>query len=327
MTDSAVRITFVRHGESVANRIGRWQGQGDSPLSELGQEQARRVGARLRKRRFDRVIASDLSRASETASATGFSFERDASFREFDVGVWEGLTREEVLERYPDDMERLRVGEDVPLGGGESHATFAKRVDAALERLLVSLEPGQHALVVCHGGVIGTVLAGALGLRGKARWPLWRASNTSISELSFTPEGARLHVFNDTLHLASSGQWPAYEDVNGCVALLAESAPVEDYGEFVAHYHGEESFTELAADGAENGAASLSAVLGQLGARHPAHRVSLSVRASLIRAWIEDMLWFGGARKGSIADPPRGALSHVTYVNEKPQLLDFGVRV
>ena len=127
-----VRITFVRHGESVSNQAQRWQGQGDSPLSALGQTQAQALGQRIGGRHFDRVIASDLMRASDTARATGFAFEQDPEFREFDVGLWEGLTKEEVEERFPDEIGRLKAGEDLPLGGGESFATFSARVDRAL---------------------------------------------------------------------------------------------------------------------------------------------------------------------------------------------------
>ena len=112
-----------------SNLAQRWQGQGDSPLSELGRQQAGLLGQRLASQPFTRAIASDLTRAVETARATGHAFEQDPLFREFDVGVWEGLTRDEVMERYPDEMEQLKRGEDIPLGGGESYARFAQRID------------------------------------------------------------------------------------------------------------------------------------------------------------------------------------------------------
>ena len=178
-----VRITFVRHGESVSNQAQRWQGQGDSPLSALGRRQAEALGKRLAGRHFDRVIASDLSRASDTARAVGLPFEQDRTFREFDVGCWEGLTKEEVEERYPEEIERLKAGEDLPLGGGESFAAFSTRVDEALSRVRASVAPGEHVLIVCHGGVIGAALSVLLGLRGGRRFPLARVSNTSISEV------------------------------------------------------------------------------------------------------------------------------------------------
>jgi broad specificity phosphatase PhoE len=325
VSSELVRITFIRHGESAANRVMRWQGQGDSPLSERGQSQAAALRERLAGRRFDRVVSSDLSRAVDTARIGGLSFETNREFREFDVGVWEGLTREEVMAKYPDEMERLKNGEDVPLGGGESHAVFSARIDRALDKLLGELEPGQHAVVVCHGGVIGTVMARALGLRGRTRWPLWRASNTSISELAFHADGtADLHVFNDTMHLARLGPWPAYEDVSTCLALVSDAEPGPEHGAFAAHYDAARSFETLA--GESESAESLAAVFAELRARHPVERVALSMRANLIRAWVEDTVWLGGTARGRIVAPPRGAVSHVGYVGGKAQLLDFGVR-
>jgi broad specificity phosphatase PhoE len=324
---SRVRITFVRHGESVANRSGRWQGQGDSPLSERGREQAKAVGERLKTRRFDRVLTSDLSRAHDTARATGFALEVSSAFREFDVGAWEGLTREEVMARYPDEMERLKNGEDVPLGGGESYAAFSARIDSALSALIASLDEQQRdVLVVCHGGVIATVMARVLGLRGQRRWPLWRAANTSLTELTFSSEGDELRVFNDTHHLSRMAPWPAFEDVSTCFALVSDVAPEAGFGPFAAHYDAAHSFEALlGTEAQQHGADSVSAVLSTLHARHPSDRVSIALRASLIQAWVAETVWLGGAPTAQIVAPPKGALSHVGFVGGKPQLLDFGV--
>jgi broad specificity phosphatase PhoE len=327
MSEPLIRITFVRHGESAANRVQRWQGQGDSPLSDLGRVQATALGERLKGRRFDRVVSSDLSRAADTARLAGLTFDTNRQFREFDVGVWEGLTREEVMAQFPDEMERLKNGEDVPLGGGESHAVFAARIDQALDALLRELSPGQHAAVVCHGGVIGTVIARALGLRGRTRWPLWRASNTSLTELAFHADGtAELHVFNDTMHLSRLGPWPAFEDVSTCLALVSDADPTPEHGAFAAHYDAARSFEALAVERADReGAESLATVFAELRARHPEDRISVTLRAALIRAWVEDAVWLGGEARGRIIAPQRGAVSHVGYVGGRAQLLDFGV--
>ena len=62
-------VYLVRHGQTAANQTGVFQGQTDVPLDETGREQARLVGARLRELPFDRILASDLSRAAVTAEA------------------------------------------------------------------------------------------------------------------------------------------------------------------------------------------------------------------------------------------------------------------
>ena len=96
----AVRLVLVRHAESEANIGGRWQGQGDSPLSERGKSQARALAERIARVGLqpDLVVCSDLRRASETARAAfGDAVEVDPLWREIDVGQWEGKTRAEVL--------------------------------------------------------------------------------------------------------------------------------------------------------------------------------------------------------------------------------------
>src|SRR5687767_12015126 len=117
----ATRILLVRHGESEWNASGRWQGWADAPLSELGQQQAveaaQAVGA------VDAVVASDLSRAAETARiiseliGVGPVLTMEG-LRERDVGEWSGLTRKEIGERWPETLEAWGRGEMPPPPGG-----------------------------------------------------------------------------------------------------------------------------------------------------------------------------------------------------------------
>jgi probable phosphoglycerate mutase len=316
----------VRHGESASNRAQRWQGQGDSELSELGRTQAAALGDRIRGRHFDRVLASDLSRAVDTARATGFAFERDPSWREFDVGRWEGLTREEVEARYPEEIERLKNGEDIPLGGGESYAVFSARIDAALARLKAQLQPGEHALVVCHGGVIGTALAGLLGLRGTGRWPLSRATNTGISEVSLSDEGATLRVFNDARHIARVSPWPVLEAGASCIGLVSESAPHPAFGEFAAHYDVQQHAASLPVPEKHQSVVErFVSWVQHLGARHPERRVALSAPAALIHEGARGALLAGTRAKAELAPPAPGSVCHMGAVGGRLVLLDYGV--
>lgn len=327
VSEERIRITFVRHGQSQSNLAQRWQGQGDSPLSGLGVSQARLLGERLRHQCFTRVISSDLMRAADTARATGHTFTQDPIFREFDVGQWEGLTREEVLMRFPEEMEQLKRGQDIPLGGGESYSVFSQRIDGALARLVAELSPGDHALVVCHGGVIATALAGALGLRDAGRWSLARVANTSITELSFATSGNMLHVFNDTLHLLPLGNWPPHADVQGVVGLVCDTLEEGAVGEFAAHYDAADQLAALGEEAAaEAWAALLSDKLVELQELHPEHRVSLAAHGLSIHAWAEDSLWRGLLRQGALAAPPAGSISHVGKVGERLVLLDYCLR-
>lgn len=201
-----MRFAFVRHGQSVANVSGRWQGQGDAPLSEHGMAQAQRLGARL-VGRFDRVVSSDLVRAFDTASTLGIAVEKDPAFREIDVGAWEGLTRQEVLERFPDEIAALFRGEDVAIGGGESWAMATKRAQGALGRLRERTSPSERVAVVCHGGIISSLFLGFLGVRARRPQPVGHIVNTAISEVRFEGDRAIVERYNDALHTAPEGAW------------------------------------------------------------------------------------------------------------------------
>ena len=108
------RILLVRHGESTWNADGRWQGQADPPLSDLGRSQA--AEAALRVGTVDAIVTSDLQRAADTgvilARLLGVDHvATEWRLRERDAGPLSGLTRAEVHARFPgllaDEMVRL----------------------------------------------------------------------------------------------------------------------------------------------------------------------------------------------------------------------------
>ena len=67
-SQSNTTLLAIRHGETVWNEENRFQGHGDSPLTETGRNQVAALGRRMEKIRFDALISSDLGRARETAS-------------------------------------------------------------------------------------------------------------------------------------------------------------------------------------------------------------------------------------------------------------------
>jgi broad specificity phosphatase PhoE len=157
-------LWLIRHAESVWNAQRRWQGQADPPLSPLGVEQARRLGARLAAERIERVVASDLCRALETARQVavrhGLEPVADPRLRELDVGRWEGRRRAEI-ERFdgPALLRFDRGDPRAPAGGGESRAQVERRVRAALVDW-VEGQPGLALAVVTHLGVLRALLPG-----------------------------------------------------------------------------------------------------------------------------------------------------------------------
>jgi probable phosphoglycerate mutase len=164
---AATTILLVRHGETDWNRDRRIQGQTDTPLNDLGREQAQALAAELADERVDAVYASDLSRARETAEILAERLDLpvvvDPGLRERNFGTWEGLTIPELEERWPGAWATWRDGGHVDWDGGEGHAELAERVRGAVGRLAAA-HPGDRLLLVAHGGPLRILLMDAEGL-------------------------------------------------------------------------------------------------------------------------------------------------------------------
>ena len=197
----SIEITFVRHGETDANAASIWQGQGDAGLSEVGRDQSVALRSRIEAKDFDLVYSSDLRRTMQTADLAGLDPIADAEWREMDIGVWEGLTRSEVQERFPEEIGRLRAGDrSVSMGGGESWHDFGTRVADAVERLVAETPPGSRVLVMAHGGVIHAALSERLGFRSRRPWPISRILNAAVTEVVADDDLFHLQVLNDARH-------------------------------------------------------------------------------------------------------------------------------
>ncbi|MBT8470187.1 MAG: histidine phosphatase family protein [Deltaproteobacteria bacterium] len=207
---STLEVCLVRHGQSVSNAEGVWQGQGDSPLSDLGRTQVKALGAAILEEQYDMVLSSDLSRAADTAKAAGVEVEHDAAWREIHVGDWEGLTMEQVVERFPEQIAALKDRRTFAIGGGESWPEVFRRADASLQTLRQRMPEGGRAIVFTHGGIIAALLSGLLGVRDRFPWPLGRMRNTGRTTLRFSGGQVELVAHNDDSHVPMDLQ-QAYE--------------------------------------------------------------------------------------------------------------------
>lgn len=145
------QLLLVRHGQSEWNALGRWQGQADPPLTDLGRTQA--VLAAQRLGAVDVVVASDLLRAATTAGIIAAQLGLgpiviEGDLREVGAGEWSGLTKDEIEARWPGYLDQRRRPP-----GFEDGESFRARVGAALDRVVAAYE-GASVLVVTHGGVI-----------------------------------------------------------------------------------------------------------------------------------------------------------------------------
>lgn len=204
------RLLLWRHGRTEWNAEGRFQGQLDPPLDEVGRNQAVLAAPHLVASGLPTegtvVVSSDLSRAAETAAILtallGVPLRLDERLREHGMGLWEGLTRDEVGERYPDQLADWIAGRPVRGRGGEDPSTVADRAVAAL----ADLPPARVAVVVTHGGTAGRLVERLLGIEPAHRRVLGPLGNCAWSELSLQGDRWRL-----TRHNSSVLQLPAVE--------------------------------------------------------------------------------------------------------------------
>lgn len=211
MSVSRSRLSLVRHGQSESNVSGRWQGHGDSDLSPLGREQAQALATRLRSWQLGRFWASDLVRAADTGRASAAEHNAkilyDDALREIDVGRWEGLSRPEVAERFPEEIAAINAGQIIPIGGGESWADLARRACAAVAQRAQELRDGEHGIIFSHGGFIASYVAATFAISRDKPRRLGNVANTSVTTIEFEDGKPRLIRFNDTTHLAPLGSW------------------------------------------------------------------------------------------------------------------------
>ncbi len=160
-------IYLVRHGQTAWNREGRFQGQGDAPLTDLGIEQARSVGRRLRRELGDIAttpfVSSPLGRCRHTArlicEAAGWVDTApmfDDRLKEIHFGRWEGMTVAEIEARDADEWAARSADKwHHPAPGGESYEDVSLRI----AQWLTERPASTPTLAVCHGAT-GAVLRG-----------------------------------------------------------------------------------------------------------------------------------------------------------------------
>lgn len=158
---------LLRHGQTEWNTLKKIQGSADSPLTARGRQETSGWVQTLQRYHWDRIIASDLGRVRATVDILnrelGLPVSFDARLREQHWGDWEGLTLPFIQENLKEELaRRVARGWHFSAPGGESRLAVKDRV---LTTLLESAAtwPGQNILVVCHQGVVKSVLYFLLG--------------------------------------------------------------------------------------------------------------------------------------------------------------------
>lgn len=203
----ATTIWLVRHGETQANVEGIFQGQTDSPLNDRGRRQAADVARALGTVHFDRIYASDLSRAADTAGAIaglqGLDVVLDPELRELHYGVLQGVRYDEFRDVLKDHGVADQWGPGIFSAngmappGGESIADLRSRIVRFIQRLDETHPPesDQSVLLVAHGGTLLVMLTVLLDLPVSSR-QAFVFTNCCVSRVHRAVDSTRLELHN-----------------------------------------------------------------------------------------------------------------------------------
>lgn len=181
-------IDLLRHGEAEGGAI--YRGSTDSALTEKGRQQMQRALLQADTGQWQSIYHSPLQRCAEVARQWGqqqsIPAQVDSRLQEIDFGDWDGLSIEQVMQDYPEQSHAFwEDPQQHPPPQGETTDQLQARVFECLDQLLqqaISAGDDQHLLLVSHGGVIRSVIAGILDIPPK-RWSALSLDHASISRI------------------------------------------------------------------------------------------------------------------------------------------------
>jgi len=203
-----MRLILVRHGETDSNRAGLALGRDDVELNETGRWQAQRLAEALQGEPIVAVHSSPLRRALDTARAIAerhhLTVQVDDGLIEMDIGEMEGLTFQQVRERYPQFLQLWLGGRAAyePMPGGERLVDVQERAWQALERVCGS-RTQETVMAVTHNFVLLCILCRVLGLE-LAEFRRLRHNVAAISILQVQDGRMTVLGMNDTCHLEAT---------------------------------------------------------------------------------------------------------------------------
>ena len=198
----------MRHGETLWNEEGLIQGHLDTDLSPTGIRQAKAIAEKLVVDKIAAIYSSDLKRSYETAeylaARTGHKVITDSRLRERSLGIFEGLSMEEVKRKYPHEFNLYKTaGPDYVVPGGESRRQqFERAIDCI--KNIAECHIGERIVIVTHGGVLNGLFRYVLDIpiSVPTRFKLFNASINNF----FVEKGTwLLGTWGDVSHLRDIG--------------------------------------------------------------------------------------------------------------------------
>ncbi len=204
-----MNILLARHGETPWNKDGRYQGHTDIPLSEVGEGQAKALGARLADVPITRAVASPLKRAHRTAElilgARAAMLTFDGRLKEISHGDWEGKLTTEIEQSHPELFRQYKTAPTPDLPAGPNAESFQQVTDRAWPAFLEAtkgLGANDTVLIVAHDAVNRAILCRILGLPINRVWSFRQAPATLNALSGPTVETLQIVRLNDADHVA-----------------------------------------------------------------------------------------------------------------------------
>jgi len=203
------QVIIVRHGQTEWNTRGIRQGNLDSRLTEKGFAQAKALAQRLAREQFTALYSSDLGRALQTAkevsSVTGHEIITDARLRERHLGIFQGLSGEEIKQRHPEEYKLHRsLGPDYVIPGGESVKQQVARNIPYLNEI-GEKHLGETIVVVTHGGVLSGLFRHTFSIPFNAP-RRFEFTNAGLNIFAYEEGNWYLLTWGDVSHLAPDGR-------------------------------------------------------------------------------------------------------------------------
>ncbi len=182
---ASTRVILVRHGETVCNIEGKYQGRIDSPLTPKGERQALCVAKSLEAYNIAKIYSSPLKHALRTAEIIrgkrNIEIATDRRLLEIDCGEWEGVTFRDVQEQYPKELE---IWEQEPhkhvMPGGEALMDVYMRVSEAFTDI-AERNKGKTVVIVSHLVLIMLCMVHCAGEKAADLWRTQNQGNAAIN--------------------------------------------------------------------------------------------------------------------------------------------------
>ncbi|MBC2850663.1 histidine phosphatase family protein [Cetobacterium sp. 8H] len=202
-----LRIYFVRHGETLWNTLKIFQGRSNSPLTDLGISQAKKLSEHLKDLNFTKIYSSPLDRAMSTTKLIIGNRDLEITpieeFQEIAMGDVEGIPREEFEKNYPIEYHNFwnnAVEYNPSAYSGESYSEVLERVQKGLDKIVSENKDG-NILVISHGVTLKAIfnIINNKGIDEFSKQPV--PENTSTTIVEYENNKFKIIKFSDTEHL------------------------------------------------------------------------------------------------------------------------------